>query len=276
MAVIITAKKRIVESEYNQALNDGKEDFILDELELKRKVDVIELVSLPVISGAEDINYLINYPAPDYLDGVTAHDIQEGDITDRLIVDDSDVDLTIAGEYDLIYSVKDSSSNETTVTVTVFVDGIPEYTITYEVNPSTVDYDTSALLDKFTDNDLPLSVEVTNIPEGYWLEAVSDMSDTEPVPLEGNTFTIDQPGDITLELSFQALEYTITYNLDGGDNDPGNPETFTIENLPVYLGDASKPDHTFNGWFTEDTFENEVTEIGSIGDITLYAKFTAN
>ncbi len=107
---------------YNADMTDGKVDFIHDQLEGKVKDYKYEVTNvLPVISGASDFAVTEGDEAPDYLDGVTALDEQEGDITDRITVDDSDVDLDTAGTYDIIYSVEDSSGNEATETVEIVV-----------------------------------------------------------------------------------------------------------------------------------------------------------
>ena len=39
---------------------------------------------------------------------------------------------------------------------------------------------------------------------------------------------------------------------------------------------ATKEGYTFDGWYTDSAFTNKITEISSetIGDVTLYAKFT--
>ena len=81
---------------------------------------------------------------------------------------------------------------------------------------------------------------------------------------------------ITLYARFTAIEYDITYNLDGGTNG-ANPATYNIETPTIVLADATKEGYTFDGWYEEDTFTTAVTEIalGSTGDVTLYAKFTA-
>ena len=75
-----------------------------------------------------------------------------------------------------------------------------------------------------------------------------------------------------------AVDFTITYNLDGGTNDANNPANYTIETETITLADASKDGYTtFAGWYSEAAFTNQVTEIatGSIGDVILYAKFDA-
>lgn len=70
--------------------------------------------------------------------------------------------------------------------------------------------------------------------------------------------------------------YTITYVLDGGTNDVGNPDSYTFATPTITLADATKAANTFGGWFSDSAMTVEVTTIpvGSQGDITLYAKFT--
>jgi uncharacterized repeat protein (TIGR02543 family) len=89
------------------------------------------------------------------------------------------------------------------------------------------------------------------------------------------TFASDTVSEaFTLHAKWTENEYTITYNLDGGDNNVGNPATFGITDLDITLLDATKDSYTFGGWYTEDTYENLVTSITTIGNVVLYAKFT--
>ncbi|MCM1089641.1 MAG: InlB B-repeat-containing protein [Butyrivibrio sp.] len=69
--------------------------------------------------------------------------------------------------------------------------------------------------------------------------------------------------------------YKITYELDGGMNYSGNPDTYTAETDTILLKDAVKEGYTFEGWYRDPEFKEEVKEIvkGSTGDITLYAKW---
>ncbi|MDE7253340.1 MAG: InlB B-repeat-containing protein [Acetatifactor sp.] len=70
--------------------------------------------------------------------------------------------------------------------------------------------------------------------------------------------------------------YRITYELDGGLNHSGNPGTYTAETETIILKDAIKEGFTFDGWYKDPQFREEVKEIvkGSTGDITLYAKWS--
>ena len=71
--------------------------------------------------------------------------------------------------------------------------------------------------------------------------------------------------------------YDITYNLDDGTNDTGNPATYTIETATITLIAPTKSGYTFGGWYNNAGFSGSaVTEItlGSTGDIELWAKWT--
>ena len=73
-----------------------------------------------------------------------------------------------------------------------------------------------------------------------------------------------------------AVDFTISYTLDGGTNDANNPADYTVETATITLANASKTGRTFKGWYSEAAFTNQVTKIatGSTGDISLYAKYS--
>ena len=74
-----------------------------------------------------------------------------------------------------------------------------------------------------------------------------------------------------------AVDFTISYTLDGGTNAANNPADYTVETATITLADASKDGYTFESWYSEAAFTNQVTEIatGSTGDVVLFAKFDA-
>jgi len=69
--------------------------------------------------------------------------------------------------------------------------------------------------------------------------------------------------------------YTITYNLDGGDNG-ANPASYNAETPTITLNNATKTGYKFTGWFNALTGGTQVMEIanGSTGNKTLYARWT--
>ena len=81
-------------------------------------------------------------------------------------------------------------------------------------------------------------------------------------------------GDITLYAKWIPVNYNIVYHLNGGINNEQNVSTYTIEDEITFY-EPTKEGYSFYGWYSENTFENEVTKInkGSTGDVTLYAKW---
>jgi len=105
-------------------------------------------------------------------------------------------------------------------------------------------------------------------------------------------------GDRTYTANWTPINYTITYNLNGGRNNASNPIAYTVEdeinliyptkstketilstttlsngNLSV---DKEVTKYTFDGWYTESTFENKVSQISGHQDVSLYAKWNEN
>jgi len=83
--------------------------------------------------------------------------------------------------------------------------------------------------------------------------------------------------NITLTAQWKVKEYTIDYNLDGG-NLENKTSTYTIESEDIVLSTPTKTSFEFDGWYNNPEFSgNAITiiESGNIGDITLYAKWNA-
>ena len=117
-------------------------------------------------------------------------------------------------------------------------------------------------------------VKVADAPElpGYTFSGWT----TEDAEVAEGKFTMPAKA-VAFTGSFELIEYTITYELDGGTNAEANPAKYTIETETITLADASKTGYTFDGWYSDVEFTTKVTEIakGTTGNITLYAKFTA-
>ncbi len=79
--------------------------------------------------------------------------------------------------------------------------------------------------------------------------------------------------DVTLVAKWTPITYTIKYYLNNSYNSDYNPLTFTVEDLPISLGEPSKTNSVFDGWYTEALFENQITEVTEIGNIEIHAKW---
>lgn len=167
MATYTRTQKKFDAAVYNQTIGDGKEDFILDEAQSEQKVEGVEVVVLPVFTGVADITHDVNsLTPPNYMLNVLAHDEQDGNITHKIAVDDSDVNLNVIGTYDLVYTVKDSMDNEATVTVTVnvvdavvpVIEGMVD--ITHEFGDAEPDYMAGVTATDGYDGDLTASIVI--------------------------------------------------------------------------------------------------------------------
>ncbi|MCL2152461.1 MAG: InlB B-repeat-containing protein, partial [Oscillospiraceae bacterium] len=94
-------------------------------------------------------------------------------------------------------------------------------------------------------------------------------------------FTFTDSATYVVTIPYKEIIYNITYaHLQGGSNAPANPETFTVEDLPITLMGAARDGYNFDGWFIFDAdisgYIGPVTQISTIGDVTLYAKWKKN
>jgi len=61
------------------------------------------------------------------------------------------------------------------------------------------------------------------------------------------TFTMPENA-VTVTANWALNTYNITYILNGGINNPTNPNTYTIEGLPLTIANPTKPNYNFTGW----------------------------
>lgn len=138
------------------------------------------------------------------------------------------------------------------------------YTLTFNTNGADVSYASETI---YYDQAYKLP---TPTRKGYTFVGWYDGS--KNIPTTG-TWTIDS--DKTLTARWKAIEYSITYTLNGGANSVRNPNTYTIEDS-VKLDSPVKNGYTFEGWYANADFTGDkATEIakGTTGDMALYAKW---
>ena len=96
--------------------------------------------------------------------------------------------------------------------------------------------------------------------------------------LNGEDYVISEkyqaPKDITLKAEWDAIDYNINYNLNGGTNNPNNPSRYTIESS-ITLNEPTRTGYTFSGWTysgQSTPVKNAIIPQGTTEDRT----FTAN
>ncbi len=149
--------------------------------------------------------------------------------------------------------------------VTVYAKWIEtEYTITYELNGGTLESPKT----KFTISELPLTLP-TPTKEDYTFAGWYLTSD-----FSGNPVTqLTEAKNVTLYAKWEAIQYTITYELNGGTL-TNAPTKFTKDQLPLTLPTPTKEGKEFAGWYlTSDFSGNKVTAITTKGNVTVYAKW---
>lgn len=90
------------------------------------------------------------------------------------------------------------------------------------------------------------------------------------------TVSVQNNGSCEVYARYELINYTISYNLDGGTNSASNPTVYNVEsNIKLY--NPTKIGHTFNGWYLNSakTMLVDTNNFG-FGNKTLYAKWNPN
>ncbi|MDQ0360458.1 InlB B-repeat-containing protein [Breznakia pachnodae] len=83
--------------------------------------------------------------------------------------------------------------------------------------------------------------------------------------------------DIKLYAKWEAINYTIDYELDGGINHLNNPTKYVFGTGVTSFDKPTKEGYNFAGWYDSPLFTNKVTSVSATTaeDIKLYAKWEA-
>ncbi len=120
-----------------------------------------------------------------------------------------------------------------------------------------------------------ISAERAPTKNGYRFEGWS-MRENGDVDYSSDDIIISSD-DLCLYAVWEAIDYVITYRLDGGTNDRLNPHIYNIGNY-IVLNDPKKDDFTFVGWFTDEKMTKPLSQndFDNGGNIVLYAKWKTN
>jgi len=166
----------------------------------------------PVLSGWTDLEIGLNDPMPDFLEGVTAVDNYDGDISSEIEVNYGNIDTSALGTHQITYEITDAAGNTTTQTVTL----------------SVVD-NVAPLIEGYRD----LTFRVFDSPNFLW---------------SGITVTDNVDGDLLSEIEIDASlvdmnvlgTYDLTYSV---TDSAGNTASVTVE---VTVKDFFAPEFTLN------------------------------
>ncbi|MBG0762916.1 hypothetical protein IY230_04785, partial [Acholeplasma laidlawii] len=144
--------------------------FDLTVIKLEDVIVTPEDTTKPVITGAVDINYTIGDAEPSYLDGVSATDDVDGVV--QVAVDASDVNLEVAGTYDVIYTATDLKGNVAEVVVQITVTDGEDTTkpvitgavdINYTIGDAEPSYLDGVSATDDVDGEVDVTVDTTNV-----------------------------------------------------------------------------------------------------------------
>ena len=197
--------------------------------------------------------------------GATATDNIDGDITNNIVIDASNVDVDTVGDYTVTYNVSDAAGNpadEVTRTVTITPDAtIPVITLE-GANPQSIELGTaySELGATATDN---IDGDITN-----------------NIVIDASNVDVDTVGD-----------YTVTYNVSDAAGNPADEVTRTVTitpdaTIPVITLEGANPqsielgtDYSELGATAEDNIDGNITEsivinasdvdVNALGDYTV-------
>ncbi len=161
-----------------------------------------------------------------------------------------------------IYSI--SSGTMGPVTLTAHWNDGNSYVVTLDANNGSV-YPTQVTVNYDQNYSLPIPTR-----NGYefngWYSGITKINNS-------GTWTYDSNKSIVA--SWTPIDYSITYNLNNGTNDPSNPNSYTIEDSFVFKN-PSREGYSFAGWF--DNSDNQIAQIavGTTGSLALTAHWSVN
>ena len=149
-----------------------------------------------------------------------------------------------------------------------------EYNISYELNGGTVTGENPNKY-SFSSPDFTLTNPTRDgcIFKGW--------SGTGLVGDENLSVTINHTdtGDKTFTANWTLIDYSITYDLNGGTLETANPSTYNVETATFTLHNPTKTGYTFLGWSGTDITDKSTSvtiEQGSVGDKSYTANWSAN
>src|SRR5690554_729728 len=121
VTINVTPPEEDTEVELEATLTINKDKLVKKFTVTVNVLEVVDTEAPVIVIQATETEWVLelNAEKPNWLEGVTAVDNRDGDV--EVTVDDSNVDLTKAAQYDLVYRAEDEEGNVTTLIVKVLV-----------------------------------------------------------------------------------------------------------------------------------------------------------
>lgn len=155
--------------------------------------------------------------------------------------------------------------------VYVYAKWIKTYNITYHLGGGINAEDNPT---EFNERTLPLTLKAPTrdgFTFGGWYQNPA---------CSGNQVTTIDAGtekNVSLWAKWNAIEYSVSYVLNGGINSDQNVAKYSILDTPVKLYNPTRDGYLFEGWFASSDFSGErMTYLSkdNLGDVTLHAKWS--
>ena len=155
--------------------------------------------------------------------------------------------------------------------VYVYAKWIKTYNITYHLGGGINAEDNPT---EFNERTLPLTLKAPTrdgFTFGGWYQNPA---------CSGNQVTTIDAGtekNVSLWAKWNAIEYSVSYVLNGGTNSDQNVAKYSILDTPVKLYNPTRDGYLFEGWFASSDFSGErMTYLSkdNLGDVTLHAKWS--
>ena len=170
--------------------------------------------------------------------------------------------LLHCAELDFVY---DNPCDETGINY----QGCHDWTITFNANGGTVSPASVTTGVGDTLGSLPTPTRNGYTFKGWYTASTSGTKVTEDRKYNGNT---------TVYAQWTPIDYTITYDLDGGNVSSANRASYNIETTAITLRNPTKTGYTFAGWTGTNGMPatTVVIQSGSTGDRSYTAQWTLN
>ena len=89
----------------------------------------------------------------------------------------------------------------------------------------------------------------------------------------GESLDVLKETELEVIAQWTIIRYSITYVLNGGQNNSSNPSSYTVAS-PVTLLTPHRTGYRFMGWYRDSAYNNQITKITGTGNLTIYAKWT--